>query len=122
MLETIINNLELLELPAIAFMFAWLTNFSASIYYNVGIIKEIFEAKRLLDGIVKMMAIGVALASLSICVTVLIEYVVVLKIPIEDGVLDKINTVAIIGIFAKSTIDYAKQGYETIDNIFNPKK
>lgn len=57
MLRTIINNLELLELPAIAFIFTWLTNFQCFIYYNVGIIKEIFEAKRLFDGIIKMIAI-----------------------------------------------------------------
>lgn len=126
MFNIILDNLMILVYPVEAFILCWFANFVSSIYYNVGIVYELFDLKKLGDGIIKMISVALTLISLSAGVIILTEYCKeiqdVMNITILDAdSIDKINIMSIVLLFAKSTLGYGKQALITVSNIFNFK-
>lgn len=118
MIEMISGNLVLVSQFGGLLALAWLANFAASVYYNVNILDQKFDKARIINGLFKLVALCVGIASFVVVITAIPILLNHMDILITEEFADIFSIVTIIGVFVtKGIFPYCKQAYETFTNI-----
>lgn len=117
LINDIIINLKLITFASALLCCLWASNFLFSLYYNIGIIKQKFQKKVLIKGILKIIILSLGLVFVTIGVTTIPTYLVYTGIKIDENILTGINIVVILFMFTKSITYYAQQALETLAEI-----
>jgi len=121
MMDLITMNLMKVFLGVGCFVIAWLSNFCVSMYYNIGANQEAFDKKKLFKGILKLIAIALGTALLTIGITTFIEYLEYAGLVVPES-LDGVNIITIVGIYAGATGYYLKDCFMTLKGIFGEEE
>lgn len=124
MLELILSNLVLIGQFMALFALAWLSNTVLSLWFNVKIVGEMFDIKRLVDGVSKLIVLCIGVALFSVLLTtapIVFEHYGMLTF--EDNAMDVFDFIAVATLFAvKGIIPYAKESYKTLNDILESLK
>lgn len=118
MIEMVLANLTLILQFGGLLVLSWFANFSTSLYYNINVLEQKFDKTKLINGLLKLLALCVGIAAFVIVITVIPIMLNGLQIPITEEFTELFNIIAIIGVFlTKGIYPYCRQAYETFSNI-----
>jgi hypothetical protein len=124
MMELILSNLVLISQFMALFALAWLSNMVLSLWFNIKILGEIFDPKRLIDGVYKLLVLCIGVALFSVLLTtapIVFEHYGI--VTIEEDIATTFDFLAVAVLFAvKGIIPYAKETYKTLNNIIESIK
>ena len=120
--EVLVTNLTNIGFAMALLAIAYLSNICFSLYYNIRISKESFDYSKLLNGILKLIALCVGIATLAFVITLLPVYLTNIGIPIEEEFSSTFSVIAIIGLFVQSIYKYVRESYETLTQILSTNK
>lgn len=116
-MEQIITNLTWVGYSMGILSMAWLSNFAFSIYFNIKVVEELFDMKKLIDGVERLLALCAGIGLLSLVITLFPIFMTYVGIPINEEYTELFSILTIIILFGNSTIKYAKQSYDTLKQI-----
>ena len=117
MKEILITNLTNIGFAMALLSIAYVSNICFSLYYNIKISKESFDFNKLLNGVIKLIALCAGIATLAFVITLLPIYLTNIGIPIEEEFGNTFSIIAIISLFVQSIYKYIREAYETLSNI-----
>ena len=117
MTEQIIINLTWVGYAMGILSLAWLSNFAFSIYFNIKVVEELFDIKRLINGVEKLVALCVGIGLLSLVITLFPIFMTYVGVPINEEYTTLFSVLTVIILFGNSTIKYTKQAYDTLKQI-----
>jgi len=117
MIEQIVTNLIWVGYAMGILSIAWLSNFVLSIYCNIKVLNELFDIKRMISGIEKLLALCIGIGLLSLVITVFPIYMAYVGIPIAEEYISVFSIGTIVVLFGNSTIKYTTQAYNTLKDI-----
>lgn len=117
----IITNLTNVGLALMFFACFWVANFAFSIYYNIGIAKENFDFMKLLKGVLKLFALCVGMAFLTLAISAFPMFLQYIGIPISEDWGDVFNVTAMLTVIFAGAISYGKEAISTAARIFSGK-
>lgn len=126
MLNNILENLQIIVWIFGIFVLLYSTNTLLSLGQNIIKMKENFDKTKFLNGILKMIIIGISCSALSVAFTMITYYAdIVLDmfvIEIPEGLLDICNVGVIIIIFFNAIKKYSMESLETLKNLLDEFK
>lgn len=121
MLETffteMLSNLQMVGIAFVVFAFAVLANIFGSCYYNTHTLKEDWSTSKFLDGILKMVVIGLTTGILAMVATALPYVLSMAGVTITDEMEQIYTVVAILGLYANGILKYYREAYSTTKEI-----
>lgn len=111
-------NVEQVTFSLFVFLFFWVANLAASLYYNIGINNEMFDWKRLLLGIAKILGVIVSIYFLSAGITLIPYALINTGIVLDEAFASTCNIAIIISILVSAATTYGKETIKTIKDIF----
>ena len=120
--EVLVTNLTNIGFAMALLAIAYLSNICFSLYYNIKISKESFDYSKLLNGVLKLIALCAGIATLAFVITLLPVYLTNIGIPIEEEFSSTFSVIAIIGLFVQSIYKYVRESYETLTQILSTNK
>ena len=121
MLPEILNNLTLIGWVFLTFVIVYVVNIILSIRINVFKLKEEFDVKKFINGIVNMLSLGIGCSLLSISFSMIPFIVTTYAITISDEILQFCNNVIIATVFFDAIFEYAKQDIEKLRGLIKLK-
>ena len=114
----IIANMVNVGVALVFFACFWLANFSFSLYYNLGIAKESFSGKKLINGICKLIALCVGMAFLTFAISALPIFLQYIGIPLPEAWAEVFNVTAMLGVILTGALSFGKEAIKTVAAIF----
>ena len=113
----VLDNLKNIGFAVSLLAVFMLSNMAFSLWYNIKIVKEKFQIKKLIEGLFKIISFSIGLALLTIGITLVPIYITYIGIEIKQEVLDLINISVIVYMFIDTIVFYEKQASETLKKI-----
>lgn len=113
----VLDNLKNIGFAVSLLAVFMLSNMAFSLWYNIKIVKEKFQIKKLIEGLFKIISFSIGLALLTIGITLIPTYITYIGIEIKQEVLDLINISVIVYMFIDTIVFYGKQASETLNKI-----
>ena len=121
MLELLLSNLIYIGLAMGLLAVCWLANFVLSLFYNVKLLSEPFDIKRIKSGILKLLSTIIGTGLLVVAITFVPIYLNVVGVEIAEDFTQFFSILTIVAIFTRSIYFYIKQAYETLNGILDFK-
>lgn len=118
-LAEIVVNLQKVGIGLGIFILMYLSNMSASIYYNIKILGDKFSSQKLIDSAIKVASLAVAIIAFCLSVTLVIPWVNYVGLPIPGEFSDVLNMVAMCGVALTGIVKYGKEAFTKISKILN---
>ena len=112
-----LSNLQMVGIAFVVFAFAVLANIIGSCYYNIHTLKENWSISKFLNGILKMVVIGLTTGILSMVATALPYVLSMAGMTITDEMEQIYTVVAILGLYANGILKYYREAYSTTKEI-----
>lgn len=122
MIDNIITNLTNVGWAMLIFLCAYVSNMLFSMYYNIKILSEQFEPKRLLNSAIKIGCIVLGLATLVVAITCLPEFANSVGWQIPEEYVDVFNSLAILGVCLVVSCKYIFEAVQKFSKILNDTK
>lgn len=116
-LSIIISNLEKVGFGATLFLGAYIANILLGVWRNVRINGYRFDWLLIAESLVKFIVLGLAIALLSVVVSVLPIYATYVGIEIAQETLDTISALVIIGAFLTATVRYLSDAIDKLKDV-----
>lgn len=113
----VLDNLKNIGFAVSLLAVFMLSNMAFSLWYNIKIVKEKFQIKKLIEGLFKIISFSIGLALLTIGITLIPTYITYIGIEIKQEVLDLTNISVIVYMFIDTIVFYEKQASETLKKI-----
>lgn len=117
MLDIVLLNIEKIGFGIMLFAMAYVSNMLLGTWRNIKINKLRFDYTWTLESIVKFAVLGLGIALLSACISLIPYYAEYVGIEIETETLEAIDNIIIIGAFLFATIKYAIDGIGKLKEI-----
>lgn len=121
MLELLLSNLIYIGLAMALLAVVWLSNFVLSLYYNIKLLSEPFDVKRVKSGILKLLSTIIGTGLLVVAITFVPIYLNAVGVEIAKDFTQFFSILTIVAIFTKSIYFYIKQAYDTLNGILDFK-
>ena len=105
-----VNSLIQIAIAFGIFILAVVANIVVSTYYNTRQLKQSFDVKRLLDGVLKMITLGFGSVILSVVVMLVGQY-------LPEYLSDVLSLSAILATFGAAIVKYFTEAYSTFQDI-----
>lgn len=105
-----VNSLIQIAIAFGIFILAVVANIVVSTYYNTRQLKQSFDVKRLLDGVLKMITLGFSSVILSVVVMLVGQY-------LPEYLSDVLSLSAILVTFGTAIVKYFTEAYSTFQDI-----
>ena len=105
-----VNSLIQIAIAFGIFILAVVANIVVSTYYNTRQLKQSFDVKRLLDGVLKMITLGFSSVILSVVVMLVGQY-------LPEYLSDVLSLSAILVTFGTAIVKYFTESYSTFQDI-----
>ena len=109
MLEMVIHNLQMIGFAMALLATAWTANMVLGLYYSTVITCEGFDKKRLVTGILKLLAVCVGTALSCIVITLFPEFLSMYGIQLAEEAIDTFSVVVIATAYAVAIAKYIKE-------------
>lgn len=116
--SVVLTNLINVGVALTFFACFWLANFSFSLYYNLGIAKEGFSKKKLINGICKLLALCIGMAFLTFAISILPIFLQHVGIPLPEAWVEVFNVSAMLMVILTGAMSFGKEAIETVMAIF----
>lgn len=116
----IIENLQKVGIGCGIFLLMYISNMSASIWYNVKILNERFDWNKIKASGIKVLCITIAIVCLCLGITLVLPWVDYVGLTIPDEFTKVLNIVAMCSIALAGIVKYGKEAFGKIQKIFNP--
>lgn len=118
-LKEIVVNLQKVGIGLGIFILMYISNMSASIYYNIKILGDKFSSQKLIDSGIKVASLAVAIIAFCLSVTLVIPWVNYVGLPIPEEFSAVLNMVAMCGVALTGIVKYGKEAFTKISKILN---
>ena len=116
MLDIFISNLSDVSIAVGLFVASYIANMCFSIYYNTKILQQEFDKQKIINSVLKMIAMSVGLVALTTVITFLPNYLTMIGLEITES----FNIIAIVSLFIGGVYKYIKEAFKTFQQILNP--
>ena len=116
MLDIFISNLSDVSIAVGLFVASYIANMCFSIYYNTKILQQEFDKQKIINSVLKMIAMSVGLVALTTVITFLPNYLTMIGLEFTES----FNIIAIVSLFIGGVYKYIKEAFKTFQQILNP--
>lgn len=113
----ILVNLEYVGIGAALFLIAYLSNMAFSLYYNIEMLKQQFDKKKVINSAIKVGTIIVGLTLLCVAITTLPQFVTHVGLTIPQEYADIFSNLAVLTLFVSSACKYVFEAYNKFKKI-----
>lgn len=117
--SVVLTNLINVGVALAFFACFWLANLSFSLYYNLGVAKEGFSGKKLINGIFKLIALCIGMALLTFAISAFPIFLQYIGIPVPESWVEVFNVSAMLMVILTGAMSYGKEAIETVIAIFS---
>ena len=107
----ILSNLKLVGFGIGLFILAYICNMLFSIYYNISLLKEKFQGKKILDSVIKILVFGLGTATLSISITLIPMFAEYCGIVLPEVYVEVFQSLAIVIVFLITACKYVVESF-----------
>ena len=118
-IDLLLKNLCYVGVGVAIFVVAYLSNMLFGIWYNVKILEEAFDWKRVVKSLLKIIAVGVGIALLTVAVTLIVPFAQLTGMPIPEEYEEVVSIVAILIICLRASVTYIKEAWTKMNDIMN---
>ena len=118
-IDLVLKNLYYVGIGVGIFALAYLSNMFFGIWYNVKILEEAFDWRRIVKSLLKIIAVGAGIALLTISVTLIVPFAQLAGVPIPEEYGEVVSIIAILVICLKASLAYIKEAWTKMDDIMN---
>lgn len=122
MVETILHNLENAGWAMLIFVCAYVSNMAFGLYYNIKILSEPFDKKKILNSVYKIVAVCIGLVLLVIGVTAIPAFANYVGFTIPEEYAKVFDDLAIIGVCLVVSCKYIAEAISKFTSILNNTK
>lgn len=122
MVDNIVTNLTNVGWAMLIFLCAYVSNMLFSMYYNIKILSEEFQSKKLLNSAIKILCIVFGLAALVTATTCLSEFANTVGWQIPKEYIDVFNSLAVLGVCLVVSCKYIFEAVQKFSKILNDTK
>lgn len=119
MIELILKNLYYVGIGVGIFAISYLSNMAFGIWYNVRVLEEPFDWKKIVKSLLKVVAVGMGIALLTIAITLIIPFAQLSGLPIPEEYGEVVTIVAILGVCLKASLTYIKEAWTKMSDILS---
>lgn len=116
-IDSVIVNLEYVGIGAALFLVAYLSNMAFSLYYNIEMLKQQFDKRKVLNSAIKVATIVVGLTLLCVAITTLPQFVTHVGLTIPQEYADIFSNLAVLTLFVTSACKYVFEAYNKFKKI-----
>lgn len=116
-IDSVIVNLEYVGIGAALFLVAYLSNMAFSLYYNIEMLKQQFDKKKIINSAIKVATIVVGLTLLCVAITTLPQFVTHVGLTIPQEYADIFSNLAVLTLFVTSACKYVFEAYSKFKKI-----
>lgn len=120
MLDIFISNLSDVGIAVGLFVASYIANMCFSIYYNTKILQQEFDKQKIINSVLKMIAMSIGLVALTTVITFLPNYLTMIGLEISPEFTESFNIIAIVSLFIGGVYKYIKEAFKTFQQILNP--
>lgn len=113
----ILVNLGYVGIGAALFLIAYLSNMAFSLYYNIEMLRQQFDSKKLINSGVKVATIVIGLTLLCVAITTLPQFVTHVGLTIPQEYADIFSNLAVLTLFVSSACKYVFEAYSKFKRI-----
>lgn len=118
-IDLLLKNLCYVGVGVAIFVVAYLSNMLFGIWYNVKILEEAFDWKRIVKSLLKIIAVGVGIALLTVAVTLIVPFAQLTGMPIPEEYEEVVSIIAILIICLRASVTYIKEAWTKMNDIMN---
>lgn len=118
-IDLVLKNLYYVGIGVGIFALAYLSNMFFGIWYNVRVLEEAFDWKRILKSLLKVIAVGAGIALLTIAITLIVPFAQLAGVPIPEEYGEVVSIIAILVICLKASLTYIKEAWTKMNDIMN---
>ncbi len=118
-IDLLLKNLCYVGVGVAIFVVAYLSNMLFGIWYNVKILEEAFDWKRIVKSLLKIIAVGIGIALLTVAVTLIVPFAQLTGMPIPEEYEEVVSIIAILIICLRASVTYIKEAWTKMNDIMN---
>ena len=118
-IDLIIKNLYYVSIGVGIFVMAYLSNMAFGIWYNVRVLEEAFDWKKILRSLLKVLAVGAGIVLLTITITLVVPFAQLSGLPIPEEYGEVVTIVAVLCVCLKASLTYIKEAWTKMSDILN---
>lgn len=122
MLDIFMSNLSNVGIAVGLFIISYVANICFSIYYNTKILQQNFDKQKIINSILKLIAMSLGLIALTTVITFLPNYLTLMGLEIPQDFTESFGIITIITLFVSGIYKYIKEAFTTFQNILNPSE
>lgn len=122
MIDNVLGNLINIGWAMLIFVCSYLSNVLFSLYYNIKILDEPFDTKKLINSAIKVGCIIGGLTCLVISTTCLPEFANMIGWTIPDEYVDVFSSLAVLGVCLVVSCKYIFEAIQKFTKILNSKE
>lgn len=118
-IDLMLKNLYYVGVGVGIFVIAYLSNMLFGIWYNVRVLEEAFDWKRIVKSLLKVLAVGFGIALLTIAITLIVPFAQLAGVPIPEEYEEIMSIIAILVICLRASLSYIKEAWTKMNDIMN---
>ncbi len=116
-IDLILKNLYYVGIGVGIFLISYLSNMAFGIWYNVRVLEESFDWKKIAKSALKVLAVGVGIALLTIAITLVVPFAQLAGVPIPEEYGEIVSIIAILVICLRASLTYIKEAWTKMGDI-----
>lgn len=118
-IDLILKNLYYVGIGVGIFLISYLSNMAFGIWYNVRVLEESFDWKKIAKSALKVLAVGVGIALLTIAITLVVPFAQLAGVPIPEEYGEIVSIIAILVICLRASLTYIKEAWTKMSDILS---
>ena len=118
-IDLILKNLYYVGIGVGIFVIAYLSNMAFGIWYNVKVLEESFDWRKIVKSALKVICVGFGIALLTIAITLIVPFAQLAGVPIPDEYADIVSIIAILVVCLKASLYYIKEAWTKMNDIMH---
>lgn len=119
LIQLLLRNLTHIGIGVALFVVAYVSNMAYSLYYNIKLLHQPFDAKKLLDSVIKILAFGVGTTLLCVGITFIPIFADYVGLTISEEYQEIFSNLAILIVFIVAACKYLFEAYGKLKDILN---
>jgi hypothetical protein len=115
--QTVLTNLTDVGIGVLLFVMAYVSNMALGLYYNIKVLNQPFDVKKLIDSALKIAAFGIGTGLLCVCLTTIPAFATHVGFVIPDEYSTVFQDLAILSVFIISSCKYLLEAYNKFAKI-----
>lgn len=117
MFDLMLGNLTDIGYAAMLLAIVWLANFLLDIYYNVKIVRQCWSCKKVLDDVIRFLAVCAGVTLLTVAISAFPRFLSLVGLTMSEDYVDVMSVLTIVALFAKSIYEYTASAISKLNGI-----